>query len=580
MAQRNRLTNNSDETDVSSLISGDTVFVIPYFQRPYRWRLDKLRQLNNDILNIIDDGGIHFLGAIIVHGRPSNPSDPDPYDVIDGQQRLTTLVLYICAVVKLLCKYGDPKEAAGLFLKYLAVRRSPSLPSNLKLHPCREDRTQLNQIFQDILSNSTLAMELDGFRPKYFPATGHNRGRLRNNYLAALRFLEEQKQHEGISRIHEIYRAILQQMSVVQIDVWDPTNGPKIFDSLNSRQEPMTVGDLVRNEIFSGVAGADIETIEEIDTNEWQPFYKLFRDNSKSWFDAYFFPYGLIKDPNVKKSQVYTSLRDLWRDQGITPIEIIAELKVYQDAFLDLVTGTNKCRLDVPIHATFKRFYEMQVPSSSYPFLMQLANAIRDNRISAQDGVHIMSVVESFLVRRAVCGHEPTGLHAVFKRLWVDCNPSIDATKVEGVIRKHKTVVWPTTAEFASAIRKRQLDTARITPYILLSLDRALGGDNPDQMPWIEHVLPQKPAPEWDEYFTRSEQHTECRVLANLIPLSSKMNRKLSNKSYHVKKVVYEDDSMFKTARDFAKRFNVWNPQSVRERGDSLVELAIARWPH
>ncbi len=55
MAKRNRLTNNSDETDIAALISGDNVFAIPYFQRAYKWKAERLNQLNQDILNIVDD---------------------------------------------------------------------------------------------------------------------------------------------------------------------------------------------------------------------------------------------------------------------------------------------------------------------------------------------------------------------------------------------------------------------------------------------------------------------------------------------------------------------------------------------
>ena len=64
------------------------------------------------------------------------------------------------------------------------------------------------------------------------------------NYRIAIRFFEEQVKKEGIDRLRALYKALLESMSVVQIDVWDPRNGPKTFDSLNSRQEPMTTGDL------------------------------------------------------------------------------------------------------------------------------------------------------------------------------------------------------------------------------------------------------------------------------------------------------------------------------------------------
>ena len=116
-----KLTNSSNETEIASLLSGDTIFSIPYFQRPYRWKSVKLRQLNGDILKIVDDSEPHFLGALIIHGRSSDPSDPKVYDVIDGQQRITTLLLYLGAIVKVLCGEEKFAEAAGLFLKYEGI---------------------------------------------------------------------------------------------------------------------------------------------------------------------------------------------------------------------------------------------------------------------------------------------------------------------------------------------------------------------------------------------------------------------------------------------------------------------------
>ena len=75
MARRIRLTNNSDETDLSTLLSGDTIFQIPYFQRAYKWKPERLTQLNRDLLNLVDESSdSHFFGAIIIHGRRSQTS--------------------------------------------------------------------------------------------------------------------------------------------------------------------------------------------------------------------------------------------------------------------------------------------------------------------------------------------------------------------------------------------------------------------------------------------------------------------------------------------------------------------------
>ena len=90
----NKLTTSSDETPIYDLFSGDLVFGIPYFQRPYKWKKDNIERFEEDLLSLVDiDDTSHFLGAIIIYGKQTAPSDPKYYEVIDGQQRLTTLFL-------------------------------------------------------------------------------------------------------------------------------------------------------------------------------------------------------------------------------------------------------------------------------------------------------------------------------------------------------------------------------------------------------------------------------------------------------------------------------------------------------
>lgn len=73
-----RLTTNSQETTLGDLLAiGTSTYVIPFFQREYRWSPDKSVNLLKDIENIVDGlSDKHFLGAIIVHGRRANPTDP------------------------------------------------------------------------------------------------------------------------------------------------------------------------------------------------------------------------------------------------------------------------------------------------------------------------------------------------------------------------------------------------------------------------------------------------------------------------------------------------------------------------
>lgn len=580
MAKRNRLTNNSDETDIASLVSGDTIFAIPYFQRPYKWKPERLRQLNSDVLSLVDEqSDFHFLGAVIVHGRRSNPSDPDVFDVIDGQQRITTVFLYLCAVVKVLSAAGVHAEAAALLLKYLVINRDTGALSNYKLHPSKDDRLQLNQVYVDLLSDAKLVESLGGFKLKPLPSSGAGSGTLRNNYRSAVRFFRDELNQGGLERVRAIYRSMLNNMSVVQIDVWDPTNGPKIFDSLNSRQEPMTIGDLIRNEVFSRVAHEQPHFIEHLDTEYWQPFYKKFDQRGKNLFDKYFFPYGLVRRPNLQKSEVYTALRKDW-DGTDDPALIIAQLAEYQDAFLDINHGSNLSGHDKPVARAFYRLYETDLPSSTYPFLMQLSKSVIDGIVAADQAIGVLDLVESFLVRRATCGHEPTGLHAVFKRLWADCEGEYTSHRVRREISKHKTVAWPGDAEFRRCVQNRALYGVGITRYLILEYDRSLKGDQPDNVPWVEHVLPQNPDVEWFVHFSREEAESMKNRLANLLPLSSQMNISISNRPYAEKRLRFENDSMFKSARVFAKEIDEWTPAALEARASKLGLWALERWPH
>jgi len=579
-ASRSRLTNNSDETDLTTLLSGDTVFAIPYFQRAYKWKPERLQQLNRDLLSIVDETtDFHFLGAVIIHGRRSNPSDPKVYDVIDGQQRITTIFLYLCAIVRVLARIGEISEAAALFLKFLVIARPTTLMSNVKLQSCKDDRAQLNGVMRDLLSEEAFAAALTPFQFKPLPATGEDRGRLRNNYRAAVRFFDDQFRSEGLKRIRDLYTGLLEFMSVVQIDVFDPTNGPKIFDSLNSRQEPMTTGDLVRNEIFSRIAAEHPDSIENMDQRSWQPFYNKFRADDKSLFDAYFFPYGLIQDPNLRKSEVYAKLRENWREVT-DPEEIVRALAQYQDAFLDLECGTNRQSHPKEVARGLEKLRSANAPASTYPFLMRLSNGIKDGVVSAEDGVGVLHVVESFLVRRAVCGHEPTGLHAVFKRLWNDCGGVPNALSVSGAIRKHKTVVWPDDRSVVESVNMRPLYGSSITRHLLLEWNRSLGGDQPNDLPWIEHVLPVSPSSEWLGIFTE-DQHLEMKdLLANLLPLSHEMNQSLGNRPYAEKKGAYAEDSGYKAARRFAADVSEWTPDALRARSAMLGRWILEHWPY
>lgn len=339
----------------------------------------------------------------------------------------------------------------------------------------------------------------------------------------------------------------------------------------------MTTGDLVRNEIFSRVADSQPHEVESLDQQFWQPFYEKFKANGNSLFDEYFFPFGLIKNPNLKKSGVYAYLRHEWKAEK-KPALIIADLALFQDAFMDLADGANRQKHEKKVEIAIKRMSSI-APSSTYPFLMQLLNALTSGSVTEEGGLKILNIVESFLVRRAICGHEPTGLHAVFKKLWEDCAGSPSASTINEQIRKHKTVAWPVDADVRACVLQRHLYGSSIVPFLLIEWNRSLGGDVPPVKPWVEHVMPDTLSDAWKSDFT-DEQHKKLKnLLANLLPLSQPMNQSLGNAGYASKRPVYLEDSIFKGAREFAKENQNWRPSDIESRATKLADWVVERWP-
>lgn len=593
-----KLTNSTDETSVSDLFSNDLVFSIPYFQRAYKWNEKNIKRFEEDLSNLIDyddDDMSHFLGAIIVFGKPTNPSDPRFYEVIDGQQRITTCYLALLALAKTFSTHEMVDDAFAIYQKYLIITRKTSYITNAKLICCKEDRAGINHIFQDLASNEMFLRSIQEAHNEYklMPNTGNDIGRAWKNYKLLCKFFESIYQDgekisvgEGGNALQKYYGKLVSNMRVVQIVVNDPTDGPKIFDSLNSKQEPMTIGDLVRNELFSKFADREDEDIDALDRDYWHPFYEKFKQKDNKAFDKvfeqYFFPYVLTQNHSTKKADAFNFLRGQWARID-DPKEIIQSLAKYQDVFIDLYYGTDLTVCSPEIKKAIHRFYRMGTPTSVYPFLMQVVSAATNEEIDNYSAEQILSRVESFLVRRVVCGYEPTGLHATFKSLWNDCAGNYSVDNVVAEIQRHYTVKWPDNDEFERNIKTRPLYKVKITPYLLAEWNGKLGGDIPElDSLQIEHVLPEK-LPEnsqWTKDWTRAQHEEKLHCLANLLPLSSTINSSLQNADYTVKRPRYIADSALKAPREFGKKYDKWTPIEFEERATELSKWALERWKY
>lgn len=575
------ITDSQDELTLEGLFRDVDQVHIPVFQREYVWTKKHLDDFKRDLRLIQDDvDDIQFLGAIVSCQRPRAPAvvgRPKAVDVVDGQQRLLTLYMFVMAIVELIAKY-DATRAAEIIRLLLLIQHRKGLEVNTRIIPCYKDRLQFASLWDRLRASSDVLEVLGKDSPQPpLALSGESAGRLTRQYARIRSYLRKelksQEDSDCLATLEQLLGYVTQGFTFVLLELTDGGTATRIFERLNYRGERVGIVDLARNEVFSQVAeqpGLAIRLYHDV----WEPFEAGFDGRA----EQFFFPYCLIHRANAKKSELFRELRTIWKDRN--PQDIIAHMSPYCRPFMALDQGRELGHHEV--NRRVDRMHRLSCPSSVYPFLMKLLYEFEADQMPLELTLGIMDLVESFLVRRAIVGFEPTGLHAVFKSLWYEVEDNLAVDNVAAVIRRRPTIQWPNNEEIIEAIRVRELAATGICNYLLVEYDRDIPGDHPPSKPTIEHILPnsREKGSEWASSFTAEEHHKFRHTWANLIPLSRSLNGSLQRGPYSDKKERYLAESMFTTPRTVAKQWGQWNPDSIRERAALLGRWAVERWPH
>ena len=301
--------------NLESLFSSECLFQVPFFQRPYEWkpkqRNDFLRDLQ-DQSELDESERSHFLGAIVLAPvEEINPElgHPKVFQVIDGQQRLTTALLTGFALLHLASSASKQesdvdraetsKKISRYFESYLVFGTKSTLTGELRIGPSLEDSAQVRELQQRIKHDfSREGLSVTGA----YPEQGHG-----STLVDAYRTIKAKIKKDSLGPDHtsgsalELFTCLLRSFKVVAIQL--PTNEDphQIFDSLNTKGLDLTSSAVIRNYVFSKYTRDEFESARSLYDGGWA----LLSDSLGSRFDQYLFPYSLILDPK-------TGLPRLW----------------------------------------------------------------------------------------------------------------------------------------------------------------------------------------------------------------------------------------------------------------------------
>ena len=540
----------ASETKLRQLIEGTKQYVVPLFQRPYSWSEKQWKTLWADILEQSKhtDGRPHFFGSIVATPAKSVPHGVGKYLLIDGQQRITTVLVLLAALRDTAAEMGEVKLQQRINDRYLTNSYEDG-DERLKILPTQDDREAFHSIvWQTEIPDGRLG--------------------------SCFQFFLNRLQHVGAGRLENIHLSIVDRLSLVDITCDEHDNPHLIFESLNAKGEKLTPADLIRNFLLMRVHVGDQSRLF---TSYWLPIQKALGADLTEFVRHFLMKEGKI----LKDADVYFELKDRMADSNPPEAEaFLRDLHRHGVLYAKFVNPSNET--DTETSAALERLRRLKL-TVAYPFLLRVFDAFEANLMTHGQLLEILSLLESFLLRRSICGMPSNQLRRMLP-------PVFDAAGGAGrdfIPRLRKQLGGkrcPTDAIFSKSLANEPLysttDKNSRLRLILEGLERSFDHKESPELAGaqIEHIMPQTTTPEWVGEVAPASAEQALQVLHLLGNLTlTKYNAELSNRPYTVKRKELLA-SHYELNRYFAQ-VERWTPDVIRKRGSDLAQRALRMWP-
>lgn len=546
--------------NIIQYFDGSKQGIIPLFQRPYSWEPKDWNTLWDDLMAqyVETERASHFMGAIVTVPVKSVPVGVTKHLVIDGQQRLTTLSILLAAIRERAEIAGDTSTAG--IIGDLLMNRHYRPPDDLKLVPTQADRAAYNALVQrrDI--------------------TPHEESRIVQAYRHFLNKLGGTDPEDAPIIPATTLQAVQQSLQVVMINLGEADDPYLIFESLNHKGKPLNQADLVRNYVLmrfqhSTSAGGEQEVVYE---ELWRPIETLLNDATPDFLRHY----GMRHGRNVRKGDIYTaSKREFEKLPGADDVRTnLATMKAAAANYAKFLKPEED-----PNSRIQRRLQGIQELDSTvfYPLLLRLCNALEQEMLDQDGFVHCLDALESFYVRRLVCGVPTNALNKITLELCLNL-PEVDqnAWLREKLAQGSGGRRWPTDEEFCDAIVTQRIYPRRkIARYMLIAIEEAFEHKEPvdTRTATMEHIMPQTLSAEWK--VSLGEEHATIHdkwldTLGNLTLTG--YNSELGNASFEEKKAKLHN-THFELSRQLLEMAS-WGGDEIRARGEQLAGLSLKRW--
>lgn len=576
-------------------------FFIPLFQRPYVWREEEQwAPLWSDIRRIVErriedprSTATHFLGAVVLQSNQARVGRLTTWNVIDGQQRLTTLQLLADATSAILADAGDFRLAAQLErLTHNDEIFVEEGGSRLKVRHLNKDRSAFDEV-------------MTAEPPVDHGALVHNESQIvrAHAYFSQVvaQWLGAADASDFLEKAKELATVLVDGLQLVSIELEASENSQEIFETLNARGTPLTAADLVRNFVFQVIAeqGDDMEKAYD---DDW-PF------ESKFWAKEVSVGRSLVSRSSLFLNQwliartgedigpqsTFTRFKSYVELENPGPMaELLRTIKVQAAQYQSWTEAAGSQGGSLP--RTEMAVYRMQTAGVEVlkPLLIWLHEPSR--RPSKETIDSIISAAESWMVRRQLLRLTGSDLGRIVADIIAASSSASEPEMVDRVVghlaRLNVTsTYWPGDQEIRQTLATESAYTrfqrGRLRMFLEAAEDnyrQSTGQPQIERMGYpIEHLLPRTWSETWPVTDREDAEDRQAHVhrLGNLTLLTRSLNSKVSNSPWSSKRSALQDHNTITLTGRVIKRTEgePWNEKLIDERTSELIDTLLRIWP-
>lgn len=561
------------ETTLNKLLNTSRQFIVPIFQRNYSWQKSQYEQLWFDILRAskFKEKQNHFIGSIVYIDMGTPAGRPQQLLLIDGQQRLTTISILLCAIKDYVQKFNLETKLINL-----AKIKNQFLYNSDEID---EDRYKLLLNVQDketyikLIDNTIFTVNK--------PAT---------NIIKCYEFFYERIEDfiKQYGQIDEIYAGIF-KLSLVSISLDKDSDNPQmIFESMNSTGKDLSQTDLLRNYLLMDLTP---EKQTRLYKTYWKPMEELFGEdiykNDVNKFDYFIRDFLTLKSDTghiCKINNVYENFKRYYLDNNCEKFAVLKDLFTYAKyyACIDLLQEN-----DDELKLYWQEFKKLD-SHVVYPFLLKLYDDYSRQILIKEDFKKILQVVISYLWRRAICEIPTNSLSKTFATLYqaVDKEDYVNSV-IKAFVFKSSYKRFPSDYEVREKLQTKDIYHFRLRKYLLEALENYYHKEPIDLNTanyTIEHIMPQNIEHNlsWQQMLGEDWQEVHSLYLHTLGNLTiTGYNAEMSNKSF-VEKV--NGESGFKHSHlklnESIAQSDVWNKKAIQRRTNILTDIILKIWKY